>query len=335
MNSASVEDSRLSESQLMNGTSPSEIRARELRCDRATSLHSVPCAGSTGVADDGVSAFINVRPRLFGVAYRMLGNVAEAEDTVQDAWLRWQTTDRSVVRDAPAFLITITTRLAINRAKSGYSRRETYVGTWLPEPVDTSADPGLGAERGEALQLAVLLLLEKLSPSERAAYVLREAFNYEYSQIGEIIRVSEENGRQLVARARKHIADGRRTPVGAQEQRRLLEAFIGAAQKGDVAALEGLFASDVVSYSDGGGFVRAARRPVMGRARVAKFIGAIAAHHWNGVTLAWIEVNGQASVLISCGGIGVGLVTVTASEEGIVQLMWMMRPSKLTAVARA
>src|SRR5712691_4887189 len=134
----------------------------------------------TGEHDDGLSAFVPVRPRLFGIAYRMLGSAAEAEDIVQDVWLRWQSTNRSVVENPPAFLATTTTRLCINLAQSAQTRRETYIGTWLPEPVDTSSDPELGAERGETLRLAVLVLLEKLSPTERAAYILREAFDYSY-----------------------------------------------------------------------------------------------------------------------------------------------------------
>jgi RNA polymerase sigma-70 factor (ECF subfamily) len=187
----------------------------------------------TGDHDDGLSAFVPVRPRLFGIAYRMLGSAAEAEDIVQDTWLRWQSTNRSAVENPPAFLATTTTRLCINLARSAQTRRETYIGTWLPEPVDTSSHPGLGAERDEALRLAVMLLLEKLSPSERAAYVLREAFDYNYRKIGDILQMEEASVRQLVSRARKHIADGRRTTVSSDEHRRFLEAFIGAAQKGD------------------------------------------------------------------------------------------------------
>src|SRR5580698_7064606 len=198
-----------------------------------------------GERDDGLSAFAEVRPRLFGIAYRVLGSAAEAEDIVQDVWLRWQATDRSVVENPPAFLATTTTRMCINFSQSAQSRREIYVGPWLPEPVDTSSDPALGAERTEALGLAILLLLEKLSPTERAAYVLREAFDYSYRQIADILQMEEANTRQLVSRARKHIADGRRTPASSAQRQRLLEAFIGAAQKGDLAALEGLFAEDV------------------------------------------------------------------------------------------
>lgn len=282
---------------------------------------------------DGLSAFTEVRPRLFGIAYRMLGSAAEAEDIVQDVWLRWQATDRSVVENPPAFLATITTRMCINFAQSAHSRRETYVGPWLPEPVDTSSDPALGAERGEALGLAILLLLEKLSPTERAAYVLREAFDYSYREIADILQIEEANARQLVSRARKHIADGRRTTASLEEQRRLLEAFIRAAQEGDMAALENLFAEDVVSYSDGGGIVRtAARAPVSGRERVAKFIAAFASHFWTGMTLTWVQTNGQASVLMSRDGVPVALATIDASAEGIDQIMWIMRPSKLAAI---
>jgi RNA polymerase sigma-70 factor (ECF subfamily) len=238
-----------------------------------------------GAHDDGLSVFAAARPRLFGIAYRILRSAVEAEDIVQDVWLRWQTTDRTVVRKAPAFLATSTTRLAINLAQSARSRRETYVGLSLPEPVDTGADPGLGAERGEALELAVLVLLEKLSPVERAAYVLREAFDYPYRQIAEILQLEEANTRQLVTRARKHIADGRRAEVSSAEQQRLLAAFIYAAQTGDLAPLESLFAADIFSYSDGGGMVRAAQQPVAGQERVARSIAAVASHFWTGVTL--------------------------------------------------
>ena len=207
----------------------------------AQTASSLPFDIETDEHDDGLSAFALVRPRLFGIAYRVLGNAAEAEDIVQDVWLQWQSTNRSAVENPSAFLATTTTRLCINLAQSAHSRRETYIGTWLPEPVDTSSDPGSGAERGEALRLAVLLLLEKLSPTERAAYVLREAFDYSYRQIADMLQMEEANARQLVSRARKHIADRRRTPVSSDEHRRFLKAFIDAARKGDMAGLEGLF----------------------------------------------------------------------------------------------
>jgi RNA polymerase sigma-70 factor (ECF subfamily) len=288
---------------------------------------------NSSAADDALSVFVDVRPRLFGIAYRMLGSAVEAEDIVQDAWMRWQTTDRSVVQNAPAFLVTTTTRLAINVAQSARSRRETYVGPWLPEPVDTTSDPTLGAERSEALEFAILLLLEKLTPTERAAYVLREAFDYPYEEIAAILQVTEGNSRQLVTRARKHISEGRVKPVSRLERTRLLNAFIAAAQKGDLETLEGLFAEDVVSYSDGGGMVRAARVPVFGRARVAKFIASVAPHFWTGVKVATTEANAQPCMVISRDGDTVGLTTIDASADGISRIMWMMRPSKLAAVS--
>jgi len=206
--------------------------------------------GSPESGANGLAAFVGVRPRLFGIAYRILGSPAEAEDVVQDVWLRWQAIDRSVVLNAPAYLATTTTRLALNLAQSARSRRETYVGEWLAEPVDASPDPQMEAERGEALEHAVRLLLETLSPRERAAYVLRKAFNYQYRQIADILQLGEANIRQLVTRARKHVADRPRAFVSSAERRRLLDAFIAAAQQGDFAALEELFASDVAAYSD-------------------------------------------------------------------------------------
>src|ERR1700722_1090548 len=288
----------------------------------------------TGANDAGLSAFMSVRPRLFGIAYRMLGSAADAEDIVQDVWLRWQSINRSVIVNPAAYLATATTRLCIIAATSARARRETYVGPWLPEPVDTSDDTQLGPERDQSLRLAILVLLEKLSPTERAAYVLREAFDYPYSQIGEILRIEEANARQLVTRARKHVSEGRRASADSAEQRRLLAAFVDAARKGDMAALEGLFAEDVTSVADGGGLVRAARVPVSGRERVAKFIAAVS-HFWNGVTVEWVETNGQSAVLILRDGSVVALATVDVSAQGIDQILWIMRPSKLVAVSRA
>src|SRR5262249_39635778 len=162
-----------------------------------------------GEYDDGLSAFVPVRARLFSIAYRILGSAAEADDIVQDVWLRWQSTNRSTVENPPAYLAKTTTRLCINLLQSAHSRRESCIGTWAPEPIDISADPGIDAERGKALENAVSLLLEKLSPRERAAYVLREAFDYSYRQIADVLQMEEANARQLVSRARKHMVDAR------------------------------------------------------------------------------------------------------------------------------
>jgi RNA polymerase sigma-70 factor, ECF subfamily len=193
--------------------------------------------------------FEAARPRLFGIAYRTLESAVDAEDVVQDAWLRWQRTDRNEVRDAAAFLATTTKRLALNVAQSARARRETSTDPWHPEPVDVQADPALGAERREALELAVLMLLEKLSPTERAAYVLREAFDYPYRAISDVLAVSEANARQLVTRARLRLAGERSRQVSAIDQQRLIDAFVDAAQTGDLTTLEQLLGGEAVTSS--------------------------------------------------------------------------------------
>lgn len=291
-------------------------------------------SGSTSELETASTIFADVRPRLFGIAYRMLGSVSEAEDIVQEVWIRWQTYDRSTVQNAAAFLATTTTRLAINVGQSARVRRETYVGPWLPEPVDTSADPELGAVRGEALEFAVLLILEKLSPTERAAYVLRQAFDYPYEQIAEIIQQTQANARQLVSRARKRLADEKRAAVSVSEQQRLLEAFLAAARTGNLGALEELFAADVVSYSDGGGKVRASKFPVVGRERVAKYLRAFASRFWVGVDIDPFMANSQPSARLARDGVVFAVVTVMASADGIDRLLWMMNPDKLSGVTR-
>jgi RNA polymerase sigma-70 factor (TIGR02957 family) len=284
--------------------------------------------------DEGLSSavevFAAVRPRLFGIAYRMLGTVSDAEDIVQDTWLRWQAYDRDSVREPAAFLATIVTRLAINASQSARMTRETYIGPWLPEPVDTSADPTLGAERGEALDFAVLVLLEKLPPAERAAYVLREAFDYPYSEIARIVESTEASARQLVSRARKHLAAERQVRAVATEERtRLLEAFMSAARSGDMAALEKLFADDIVSYADGGGVVRATRIPVRGRETVAKYIHAFASRFWDGASMHIAELNGKPTIVATHDGEVFAVVTPDFDDDGIHRLLWVLNPNKL------
>ena len=199
-----------------------------------------PAESNISPDNDGLSAFMSVRPRLFGIAYRMLRSAAEAEDIVQDVWIRWQTADRGSVRDAGAFLATTTTRLAINVMQSARSRRETHAGSWLAEPVDASADPQMGAERSEGLKAGILLLLEKLTTTERAAYILREAFDYTYRDIATSLGLKEANARQVVTRARQHLAYGRKMSATSTEHRRLLDAFVAAAQTGVAIGLEGM-----------------------------------------------------------------------------------------------
>jgi RNA polymerase sigma-70 factor (ECF subfamily) len=281
-----------------------------------------------------VAVFDEHRRRIFGIAYRMLGTVSDAEDIVQETWIRWQNADRADIREPGAFLATVATRLSINATQSAHARRETYIGPWLPEPVNTDADPALGAERGEALQFAILLMLEKLTPTERAAYILREALEYPYERIADIVGATVASARQLVSRARKHLESARKAEVAATEQRRLLEAFLAAAQKGDVTDLERLFAEEVVSYTDGNGVKLAARIPVSGRSRVAKFVAAFSSHFWTGKTIDWVEVNGQPAATLSEDGVVTTIVTVTAADDGIRQLLWVMSPGKLGHVAQ-
>lgn len=282
-----------------------------------------------GALDQAAKEFVAARPRLFGIAYRVLGSTVEAEDVVQEAWLRWQGADRAGINEPAAFLATVTVRLAINVAQSARVRRESYTGPWLPEPVDTRADPQLGAERAEALDLAVLFLLEKLNPVERAAYVLREAFDYPYRRIAEVLETSEANARQLVTRARRRLAAERRKPVSRAAHRRMLEVFLAAARTGDLSGLEDVLTTDVVSYSDGGGVRGASRIPVFGLPHVSRYLAAFAPRFWPGSDVRWVEANGGPAVLVSADGEAKALLCIDASERGIERLMWVMNPAKL------
>lgn len=200
--------------------------------------------------DDGLSAFMRARPRLFAVAYRILRSAAEAEDVVQEVWLRWQMTDRAVVRDAVSFLATTTTRLSINVIQSARARREIPVGPSMPEPFDTDATPGVEVEQREALHVGIRLLLERLSPAERAVYILREAFGYAYRDIASILRLREANARQMVVRARRRVTSGRRVRATANEMSGLIGTFLAAAERGDLARLEEFFTSRTASTAD-------------------------------------------------------------------------------------
>ncbi|WP_410816583.1 RNA polymerase sigma factor SigJ [Micromonospora sp. 050-3] len=290
--------------------------------------------GKDGALVDALAVFDAVRPRLFGIAYRMLGSVAEAEDIVQESWLRWQQTERSDVRDPIGFLVTTTSRLALNAATSARARRELYPGPWLPEPVDTSADPILQAERNESLELAVLLLLERLTPAERAVYVLREAFDYPFRRIGEVLDVSEAYARQLGHRARTHLARQRREPVGHTDRDRLLHAFLAAARSGELTQLEELLAETAISYADGGGTVRAAQLPVVGRDNVARYLLGLIRKFGRDLSPEIVESNGQAAILVSRPGATVALVTIDASPAGIERVFIILNPQKLAQFQR-
>jgi RNA polymerase sigma-70 factor (ECF subfamily) len=280
--------------------------------------------------DDAVEAFQGVRRQLFGVAYRMLGSVSEAEDIVQEAWLRWQSTDRSVVRNPAAFLMTTTARLAITAATTARARHEVYVGPWLPEPVVTADDPALGAESAESLGVAVMLMLERLSPTESAVYVLREAFEYPFAQIAEVLETSEANARQIGRRARLHMAEeDRHEPVAGADHDRLLQALLAAVRLGDVESLEAVLAENVVSISDGGGVVSASRRPVEGRDHVARFLTGVLKKAKPGFDISVLSLNGRSGVLISYGDEPAVAISIDGSAAGIENIYVVANPNKL------
>ncbi|WP_216094141.1 RNA polymerase sigma factor SigJ [Jiangella alba] len=284
---------------------------------------------------DGVAEFLDVRPQLFGIAYRMLGSVAEAEDIVQDAWIRWQRTNRDEVQNPAAFLTTTATRLALTAATSARARRETYPGEWLPEPVDTSDDPALGAERAEALDLAVLLLLERLSPAERAVYVLHEAFDYPYRRIGEILEVSEPHARQLARRARLALESGRAEPAPPDMRRRLVETFVAAARDGDLEGLERLFTEDVTARSDGGGKVRASRVDLEGVERVLLFIDNILRKYWSEATFTVVDANGGSALLVTNpAGAAQAVLALDVTTRGVERVLFVVNPDKLRGFGR-
>jgi len=289
-------------------------------------------AGDPSELHRATETFLLVRARLFGIAYRMLGSVTDAEDLVQEVWLRWQICDRAAVRDPAAFLATTATRLSLNQLQSARVRREAYVGPWLPEPIDTGVHTEVLIEQAETVEIVVLFLLERLSPLERAAYVLREAFDYPYRVIADILDCSEANARQLVSRARKHILVERSTAVPRSEQDRFLQAFLDAARAGDMAGLESILTADVVSYSDGGEVFHAARFPLLGRSRVVKFVLAVSEWFWDGVDVQRIEANGQPALRLSVRGQQIALIAVSVTDSGIDRLFWMMNTTKLDGV---
>ncbi len=282
------------------------------------------------------------RPLLFGLAYRMLGSAEEAEDVVQDAFLRWSATDREVIAHPTAWLTKVVTNLCLNRLTAARVQRERYVGPWLPEPVLT-ADGALGpletVEQRDLVSFAVLVLLERLTPVERAVFVLREAFGYSHREIAQILEISEANCRQLHYRARRHLAQNTpRFKADHRQRRRLLETFLTAAREGDMASLEAMLTQDVVSWSDGGGEVGMALRPIRGRDRVARyFIGGIRRlvtyPRFHQVEVAYAEVNGEPAALYWLDGQLAGVVVPDITDELISGLRIVANPKKLTFLA--
>ncbi|MFD6178655.1 MULTISPECIES: RNA polymerase sigma factor SigJ [unclassified Isoptericola] len=298
------------------------MTSRPAASERPGTLDETEDAGALDV-------FLAVRPQLFGIAYRMLGGVAEAEDVVQDAWVRWQGTDREAVQNPAAFLTTVTTRLAISAATSARARRETYVGPWLPEPVDTSDDPALGAERAEALELATLLLLERLTPLERAVYVLREAFGYPHRRVGEILGLSEANTRQLARRARERLGRREAVPVDPGEHRRLLDEFVAAAHEGDLARFERFLADDVVARPDGGGRVHASKVELVGLARVSLFLDNVWRKYWALGEVRVVDANGLPALVVERDGAAVALLALDVAGGRVEHVYVQVNPDKL------
>lgn len=265
-------------------------------------------AGDEVYGATAADVFEEHRPVLFGVAYRMLGRFADAEDAVQDAWLRWSDADRTAVRDPRAYLVRVTTRLALDRLRRAQARRETYVGQWLPEPLptDVAGDPVPdGADRAvltESVSMAMLVVLESLSPLERAVFVLREAFGFPYGQIAGVLGRGEPAVRQLAGRARRHVAERRpRFEVDPAGQRALTERFLAAAAGGDLDGLLALLAPDATLVGDSGGKAKAPPRIIPSGDKVARFLAAIGGQAADfGFVL--LELNGAPAVLATQGG---------------------------------
>jgi RNA polymerase sigma-70 factor, ECF subfamily len=285
---------------------------------------------------DAAQAFTELRPLLFSIAYRMLGSVADAEDVVQEAYVRFQRAQDAGtdIESAKAYLATTTTRLAIDELRSARARRERYVGTWLPEPLltDTASDAAQHAETADSLSMAFLVLLESLSPVERAVFLLREVFDYDYRAIADIVGKSEANVRQLLVRARRHIEDRRpRFEASRRHREELARRFFAAVQHGDTDGLIDMLAADAVLYGDGGGKAPAAAHPVFGRERIGRALTA-----WSdpgrraGVTLELVEINRQPGARMLDPEGRVVAVLVLDIAEGVVQaLRSITNPEKL------
>jgi RNA polymerase sigma-70 factor (ECF subfamily) len=273
-------------------------------------------------------AFARHRSLLFTVAYEMLGSASDAEDVVQDTWLRWADVDHAVVRDPRAYLVRIVTRQALNRLRSVARRREEYVGEWLPEPLLTSPDVAADLELAESLSIAMLTVLETLGPAERAVFVLREVFDTPYDEIAEAVGKSPAAVRQIAHRARGHVAARRpRVPVGAAEQQAVVDRFLAAIRHGDLQGLLDVLAPEVVVVADGGGLVPAVRRPIVGAERVAGLLLAGFRSAEFDVRTAWL--NGSPAIRIDLGG-HVDTAVSLAVEEGCITRIYAVRnPHKL------
>jgi RNA polymerase sigma-70 factor (ECF subfamily) len=299
-------------------------------------------AAQQPVPDDRLDAFDRHRRLLFTVAYQMLGSVADAEDVVQDAWLRWSAADRDDVGDPKAYLVRITSRLALDRLGAARTRRETYVGPWLPEPLLTDAasadpDPAEAAEIGEQVSLALLVVLETLSPLERAVFVLREVFGMPAGEVAAVLDRSEAAVRQVAHRARQHVEARRpRFDADRSTQRAVTERFFAAVAGGDVDELMAVLSPGVVLVSDGGGQASAALRPVTGADKVARFLVGIAAkgqRDFPDLRIELADVNGTPSLVGWIGQEPFGVMSLGVVEGRVDEVFVMVNPQKLTGLA--
>jgi RNA polymerase sigma-70 factor (ECF subfamily) len=291
--------------------------------------------------DDPSAGLLAHRTMLFGLAYRMLGSVDDAEDVLQEAYLRWHTTDRSTVEQPRRYLSRVVTHLAIDKLRQRKAARETYIGEWLPEPLPTVTDrsalpapnPVEAVEQRESLSIATLHLLERLTPPERAVFVLRTAFDVPYAEIAETLHRTPADCRQLYRRATQRLADRpRQQQVDRHEQRRLLTGFVAAARNGDTAQLTRMLAADATAWSDGGGRVRAAVNPIRGADRVARFFAGIYAPRTGSMCVRALEVNGDPAVFVEYSGMR-HVLAIDADADGIMGVYLIANPDKLTRVA--
>jgi RNA polymerase sigma-70 factor (ECF subfamily) len=281
------------------------------------------------------AAFEEQRPGLSRLAYRMLGSLADADDVVQEAYLRWTREDRSAVKSPRAYLYSVVTRLCIDQRRTIEARKESYVGPWLPEPVveAEAADPAGRVETAESVSLALLVVLESLSPVERAAYLLRRVFDYGYDEVAAILGKSEPNCRQLVSRAEAHIRQRRpRFDPAPGEAERLTGEFLQACATGDLAGLVRILADDAVLYSDGGAKVLAARAPIYGSDRVARFFLGVIKKSTVAMEVRHVLVNGQPGVVVLEGGHVADVITLDVANGRIATCFVVRNPDKLSRV---
>ncbi|MEU8122526.1 RNA polymerase sigma-70 factor [Spirillospora sp. NPDC049024] len=282
----------------------------------------------------GSDPYLEHRRLLFGTAYRLLGSVADAEDVLQDAWLNWNAADRAAVRNPRAYLVRMVTNLALNRLNSARATRETYVGPWLPEPLLTSPDIAQETELADTVSTAMLVILETLSPLERAVFVLREVFGYTHAEIADTLDRPEATVRQIARRARTHVQARRpRFDADPVQREKVTARFIAACSGGDLNAVMQLLAPDVTAWSDGGGKVTAALRPVHGPDNVARwFLGVLAKPVSAGVALRPATINGELGILVTLDDRPLGALTYDLAEDGIQNLRLQINPDKLTGL---